>query len=299
MTLIRRTSIVALALLIGASLAPAVASAAQDDPSPADELRKELKYINDGIPRLKLSNDDVVAYLDSFAKQYVALDAADKDTAKLRSGIRKVMLKALRTTYVRKEVNQRADVNIRAAVHLGTLAATFDKSARASVFKAGMTAITKMKKAKYELRPARIEAVAAMLAQTHASRAITYISKEHLRTDNTKVEFTIAGLKALRLIESFTSSERFDLFMTLKLKYEGVESTAEQSSSSANVRSKKELWDQIRTHVIANMQTLARTPKSKKGVALQTMQEFQEWFRDHKSAKGEPWVLPKTAAATK
>lgn len=300
MTILRRTSIALLALLIGASLAPAVASAAKEDSSPTAELRKELKFVKDQLKDRRAHNDEIIAYLGAFAKAYGELEDDAKDTASLKADIRAILLRVMKYDLVRKEQNLRSAANIRAAQILGDLAPGMETKYRR---KLGGSAITEFKRLKdvkkYEPSEDRIEIVAALAARMDGAAALKYFRKKQLRTDNADVQYTVAALKAMLLVDELSSRTRYDLFDYMLARYAGTEATAEQSATDSATQAAKRFWDEARTHVIAVMQRLARTPMDEKQVALKTMGEFQTWFRQHKNPRGEPWVLPKTTAVTK
>ncbi len=200
---------------------------------------------------------------------------------------------------MRKEQNLRSAANVRAASILSGMAAGMETKYRRKIGDAALIEFKRLKDVKkYEPREERIEAIAALAARMDGAAALKHFRKKQLRTDNADVQYTVAALKAMLLVDELSSRTRYDLFDYMLARYAGTEATAQQSATDSATQAAKRVWDEARTHVIAVMQPLARTPVNEKNVALKTMGEFQTWFRAHKSPKGEPWVLPKTAAVT-
>jgi hypothetical protein len=93
-------------------------------------------------------------------------------------------------------------------------------------------------------------------------------------------------------LEKIPGALRYAIVKKMMQLYPATETVARQSSSDPAIRSTRRFWDRIRTGAIRAAQHLSGTPRNAEGEALATMQEFANWFRDHKNARKAPWVDP-------
>ncbi|MDJ0975061.1 MAG: hypothetical protein QNJ98_11415 [Planctomycetota bacterium] len=277
-----------LVALVGVTTAPSVADAGQAGPAELETLKVELKHLKKQLGTRKALNEELIEYLRVAAKAYPELDA--KADAAIRREILDLLRKGLRLKHVKQDVNTRLEVNVATAGFLGKLAPALDAKERTKLATYVERQLDELPKARFEVESEHIEALANLLGHIGEARSLSFLQREYLRTETKLVPYIVAAMKAMLLFEDVKPAKRFELVDRASRLYAPLETAAETSSTSSAVRSKKQTWDQIRTHVIAMMQKMARTPVNEKGEALSTVKEFQRWLRENDDYRRAPWT---------
>jgi len=282
-------------LLLGASLMPAVAQAGQVDPTSIETVREELAFLKKQLGTRRADNEELIEYLNAAAKAYPTLTGEGSE--KLQAEIRAALLKGTSVWKLHKEHNARLPVNLRAAELLGEIAPKLESRARQRLAGTVEKHLKQLDNARYEVEAEQIESLANLLARIGEERSIKFLMHEFMRTEDRSLPYMVAMLKAVPLFERVSASGRHELVKRAIRLYAPLETAAETSTTDPVVISKGRTWDQIRTHVIKMMQAMARTPLDKQQQALNTVHQFQTWFRRHENPRRAPWVLPKAKAA--
>lgn len=282
-----------LVAVLGVTPVPSVADAGQAGPAELETLKTELLHLKRQLGTRKAHNDELIEYLRVAAKAHPELDA--KRDATLRKQVLDLLKKGLRIAYVKQDRNVRLPVIVAAAEHLGAIAPALDKSAKTRLAVYVERQLDLLRRARHEVEAEHIEALATLLGRIGAPRSLAFLEREYLRTETRLVPYIIAAMKAMRRFEDVAPARRFELVDRAVRLYAPLETAAETSVNTPGNRSKKQTWDQIRTHVIAMLQSMARTPMNEKGEALITVHEFQRWLRDHDDPRRAPWVVDSPA----
>jgi hypothetical protein len=290
--------------LIGLTAGPAPAAQGPEGTDLAT-ARKSVDGLASALKSSRTKTNDLLAALDATAEQYHALDAAADPASddarlrrlasKIRAAAEKLFLKALHTRKVnaRKDprLNEREVVNVRAAA---VLAATGNAKLYRDVRKIIEGALTD---AKHDVGQELWDAAFDAAVKLGGVEALEWIAAEYIHTRSSpayEVDRLVAAHKTFLL---FTAADlpgklRHHVVDHLVRIYASTESTAKRSSTDPQVVSTRRLWDRIRTVVITVVQRYAGTPRDDRGVALATMVDLREWFRDHKSLRDPVWDDP-------
>ncbi len=285
-----------LVLVVGITLAPAAADAAgQADPAEIEVLKKELVHLKKQLGSKRADNAELIEYMTAAAKAYGELDP--KRHAALRKQVYDLLLRGMRFWKLKQTENVRTPVNIQAATLFGELVPKLDKKTKAKLARTTERLLDELPKARYDVENEHIEALANLLARIGDARSMAFLTREYLRTDRKLIPYIIAAMKATQRFETVAPKTRYELVDRSVVLYAPLETAAETSSKTPATQSKKATWDEIRTHVIAMMQKMARTPVNEKGEALNTVHEFQVWIRHNDNPRRAPWVVEETKAA--
>ena len=153
---------------------------------------------------------------------------------------------------------------------------------------------TSIFKAKFEVPMQLLEEAFAGLGKIGEEASLDWMVKEFTHANKSpraKVDQLIAAHKAMILFdrEKIPGSLRYKLVSEMVKTYSGIESQASQSSTDKNVQAAKVFWDRIKNDAIKAVQYFSFDPKNEDEEVLATMLEFQDWFRDHKNPKRDPW----------
>jgi len=323
-----RTLLTLLVLTAAFALGPATALAEDAVPVPLETAQSELDILAAKLKSKRSINEEITAALDAVSNAYhnleapvapelkevpdgapeeeaaaikaenkkledaykVALGKFERDQAKFRKDAEKLFLKAFKLQLIHKqtETNRRDDVNIEAAQVLGRtgsakIAAQMQKALETSVFKA-----------KFEVSMQFLEEAFAALGKIGDMDSLAWMVKEFThgnKSPRAKVDQLIAAHKAMILFdrEQVPGALRYKLVQEMVKTYGGIEAQASQSSTDKNVQAAKVFWDRIKNDAIKAVQYFSFDPKNEDEEVLATMMEFQDWFRDHKNPKREPW----------
>lgn len=297
-----------LALLLGAGIGLETAEAVDMESANADldQLKKSMK------PRA--TNDDLDQYLGAVftafkspdepekpaddaseeeKKAYATAKAKnDKLVAKFRSDAQKAVLKVLTLVKIKNETNLRDDVNTKAATILGDMAPYLDKKGRKDLSKKIMQTIEKkMTKVKgYDISTDTLDAAFAALGKLNDPASLAWMAKNYTHANDNRKEYLIAAHKAMVLFTGIPGKLRQEVCAAMVKTYAGVESQAQQVSADPKITAKKDFWDAIKTYSIPVLQYFANKPEDEEGVPMAEVKQFQDFMRDHRSLKKEPWV---------
>lgn len=271
-----------------------------------DQLKKSMK------PRA--TNDDLDQYLDAVftayktpdepekpaddasdeeKKAYAAAKAKnDKLVAKYRASAQKQILKVLTLVKIKNETNLRGDVNTKAATILGEMGPFLDAKGRKDLSKKIMQAIEKkMTKVKgYDINTDTLDATFAALGKLNDPGSLAWMAKNYTHANDNRKEYLIAAHKAMVLFTSVPGKLRQEVCAAMVKTYAGVESQAQQVSADPKITAKKDFWDAIKTYSIPVLQYFASQPEDEEGVPMAEVKQFQQFMRDHRSLKKEPWA---------
>lgn len=336
MTLRVRILTLALPVFVAAMLvAPASSAWAEDvEPVPLPRAMEALGRLEKSLKSSKAINEQLIANLEEVAEAYHNLEAPPKpeleaigedlgeeeakalqatndkrmkawETAngkflagqkKFRRDAQKVIVKALKLTKVHKptETNQRDDVNIKAAEILGK---TGDPDVSSQIIKALETGPFKAKG--YLVPELLLETAFGALGQLGATESLEWMLDNFVHTNNDKdrVNQLVAAHKAMILFPDVPGKLRYAIVEEMVKTYSGTESQAIQNSNDVKVQAAKQFWDRIKNDAIKAVQVMSKEPTDDEGQVLATMKEFQQWFRDHKNARKEPWTDPEPKEA--
>jgi hypothetical protein len=265
----------------------------------------------------KATNEDLISALDAVAKAYKALkgpdplpegadDAAKKaydeamkkfeaDAKKFRDSAEDGMLKALKLQRVEDETNKREEVNVRAATLLG-------QTGNSKLSNDIITIIDKtLGKVDYQVTTILWEAAFGALGRLNDPKSLEWIRDTHIHTNNLpgQVDQLVAGFKAMTLFQDVDGTLRHSVVEEMIRAYSATELQAERNSTDKAVQAAKQFWDRIKTDAVRAVQVLAGEPQNAEGQALASMKEFQDWFRDHKNPKKEPWTKKEKEKASR
>lgn len=315
-------------LLLALVPGPAPAAADDAVAVPLDTAQSELDILEAKLKSSKSVNEEITAALDAVSRAYHNLEAPappelkeipadateeekkaieaenkkaqeeyesaknkfEREAETYRGDAEKLFLKALKLQKIHRqsERNIRDDVNIKAAQVLGMtgnpkLSSQIQRVMESTIFKA-----------KYEVPQQLLEECFAALAKLGDQDSLEWMAKEFTHTKSSPravVDQLIAAHKAMILFDrdKVDGSLRYKLVSEMIKSYAGTESLASQSSTDKNVQAAKVFWDRIKNDAIKVVQYFSYEPKNDKDEVLATMEEFQEWFREHKNPRHEPW----------
>jgi len=308
---------------------PAPAQAEDAVAVPLETAQSELEILDAKLKSSKAINEEITAALGAVSDAYrnleeppppqlkeIPADASEEDQKAIeaenkkaqdeydvekgrfdraaetyRKEAEKLFLKALKLQKIHRqsERNIRDDVNIKAAQVLGMtgnpkLSSQIQKALETTIFKA-----------KYEVPQQLLEEAFAALGKLGDKDSLEWMTKEFTHSKSSPravVDQLIAAHKAMILFDrdKVDGSLRYKLVSEMIKTYSGTESLASQSSTDKNVQAAKVFWDRIKNDAIRVVQYFSKEPKNENEEVLATMEEFQEWFRDHKNPKREPWT---------
>lgn len=335
MRLLPRFPILVSGLVLATLVASPATAWAEDKAEPVayEEAVRDLATLGGYLKDRKAINDQINQYLELVARAYVNLkrpdkpadDAGedakaayksvkakfDKDAADFRKKAEKLFFKAFGLQRVKKDTNQRDDVNTRAAQVIAGLGKAYgmDKAgakARAAISKKLRGAMEKLKKIKYDLNTDTLGAAFMALGQLGSIGSLEWMLDEYSHTKENEQDWLVAAHTAIVQFpttqakgtelgrEWATGKLRFAVIESFIKSYASVESAANRSSADAKDRAKKRFWDNIKNVTIPVMQHFAGAPMdADSGEALATMNEFEKWFRKHKNVRKDPWADPK------
>ncbi len=309
--------------------APA-AMAAVDQGPPVDpaEAGKDLDQLSSDIKSKKITNEDLLQYLDVAFKAYynfakpekpadiaddadeeakaahaaamkdykAALDKVEKQEADHAKKAEKLFFKALTLQKIRAETNIRDDVCIRAAKILGDIAQlkviADDEKKRKKLSDKIAKALDGLRKAKYQVSTDHLEMAFAAIGKLNHPAGLKWMLDNFVHTKNSpnEVDRLIAAHKAMVLFTNVPGKTRYAVTEEFIKIYQATENTASQNTTDTKVQATKEFWDKIRVDAIKVVQHYAGEPTDADGQAYSTMAGFKDWFRDHKKANKPPWV---------
>lgn len=321
----RMTLLVLIATLV---LGPPAVLAEEAVPVPLETAESELDILSSKLKSSKSINEEITAALDAVSNAYhnleqpakpvlkeipdgtpeeeakaieeeneklqdayeTALKKFERDDERFKKDAEKLFLKALKLQKIHRasERNIRDDVNIKAAQVLGQtgnpkVASKIEQTLEKSIFKA-----------KYEVPMQLLEEAFAALGAIGDEDSLEWMVKEFThakKSPRALVDQLIAAHKAMILFdrEKVDGDIRYDLVAEMVKTYSGIESQASQSSTDKNVQAAKVFWDRIKNDAIKAVQYFSFDPRNEDEEVLATMAEFQDWFRDHKNKRREPW----------
>ncbi len=279
-------------LLILGGFNTLAAFAKQAAPEELVEAHEDLAQLKRMLGTKKSKSHELVAYVTVVRTAHENAEGPERDVASFRRAAEAQLVRALTKARVRNDRNQLTDVNIAAAKALTKLAPTLDDKVRAGLAKKVRRAVEGLHDARYEVDPERIEVTFVAAARLGDVRTLAWLLDEYSHTKNNEAAFLVAAHQAMVLFpaEQVPGTQRHAIVKKFKERYSGVESLAKQNTNTPAARAAKRLWDRIRTHVVKVLQHFSGTPTNESGVALSTVDEFERWFREHKSARKAPWV---------
>jgi hypothetical protein len=193
------------------------------------------------------------------------------------------------------EIGRDTDRNIREPVNIlasRTLAAT-----RNPDLAEGMQRVLEREilDAKHDVSSGLLEEAFANLARLGNHETLEWLVDDFTHTRSTPqsaVEQLRAAHKAILLFKpkKVPGDLRYEVVEQFVRAYSGVESVAEQSSADASAARARIFWNQIRNEVIRILQQFAGAPTDARGAVFGRVEDFQNWFREHKNPRKAPWV---------
>lgn len=316
-----------LALSCNGAFAEQPAAAPATQPTVAlSEAAMDLERLEAALKNKKSINDEINQYLDLVAGHFAriappeapaalaadadeetkathaaavaehdkAVQKFDRDLAAYRDRVVKAIFRAFKTTDVKKETNLRDEVNRKAAQSLGALTAAWPGEdglkQREDVSRDLRKSIDELHKAKWNLSTDVLGEAFGAVGSLNTPQGLAWMMKEYTHAKNNEVIWLVAAHKAMVKFTEVEGSVRYELVELFVRTYAGVESAAEKSSSDPKDQSKKRFWDDIKTATIPVVQYFSGNPTNEENVALATMREFEDWFRDHKNPRKAPWT---------
>ena len=305
----------ALTVLILPTSAAAKVEKKSDEPAVGyEDAVKDLNELKGLIKSKKSKNDEIVTYLDLLGKAYVNLkkpatieDDADeeakkafksamasfeKNAGKFRSDAEKLLTKSLKLVKTKGSINERNDVNIKAAQVLGSLAPALEEKGRKSLSKSIRAIVEKnFQKAKHDMDTDLLNATFGALGELKDIDSLDWMAENFTHSNEVEKEFLIAAQSAMR---KFAANEvpgkvRYAICKQMITTYAGVEAQAEQNSSDQKVQAKKRFWDDIKTYTIPAVQHFTNNPVDEEDEPIATMAGFQKWWRKHKRPGDVVW----------
>jgi hypothetical protein len=295
--------------------APAAPAPVKGEPVRLKDALAELGRLKDYLRTRKADPEDVKGSLDAVAKAYhnlaknlvtgpdgATVEQDDASFAKAKEAFwgeaEDLFVKALE--YVRVKPNTQNnvydDVNVKAAQILGLLGATNPKAPARISKKIVDTLETKVFKAKDHTPPTALydETFKAIALLNDHKTGLFYVQEEWIKYSATAPDPDIikAAYESLAHFKNVPGLKRYEIVDKTVRTFTGVETAAERQSD-AKERLQKQVWDKIKGPVIKVLQDYALQPKNAKGALLNTVGEFQNWFRDNDNPKKAPWVDPK------
>jgi len=289
----RLTPILVAALLGLSLLTPPVLGAELD----LEEADLRLAHLKDQLSSSKSLNDDLLDALDQVEASALGLQRdvtpeTEKAFAKWRTAAEKAYLKAfvlVKPDRRAKDRNLRDEVNLRAAQIIG-------RTGNVALWKDVKRGLeTRHFKAKHRVPQELLEGAFDAIAALGDPKALAWMADEFIHTNSSPqkaVDRLVAAQRAMVKfpLERLSGAQRHAVFKKLVTLYPATETVARQNSNTAAAQSTRRFWDRIRTGVIRAAQHFSGMPRNEDGEALATMQEFSEWFRDHKDARRAPWT---------
>jgi hypothetical protein len=286
-------------------------------------LDTDLKELEKALKNGKSNNDQIEQYLDevanglksmapppapeplpadaneeqkaAHAKKQAEHDklvaAYEKGLPKAKKDVLDAMLDALTLVKVQNGVNQRDQVNLKAAARIAEVAELLDEKGRKDLTKDLIKAVDALGKRKDPtVNSDVLAATFATMAKTGDLSGLQWMADNFLHTKDNEKDSLVAAHKAMILYKNVPGKMRYAICDEMIKQYSSVESQAEQSSPDAAIQAKKRFWDAIKTDTIPCVQYFAGQPKDAEGRALAKMAEFQSWWRDVKNPNKAPWV---------
>jgi hypothetical protein len=279
-----------LASCLSTLLLAVLAPMAQAAPVTLEQATTDLDMLEDMLDSRDATHDDIKAWMLVAADNYKAVEGDARKVEDFREDVIDQILEALRETDIQDQRNERESVNIKAAEVLKDLGPILAPKVKKRLWKKIRRVINRLHDAKrYEPGIARIEATFTALAHTGEHDALRWLLDDYVHAKKNEVHFLIAAHKAMQLFKNVPGSLRYEIVDEFIDRYAGIEALAVQSSADPAIVSKKVFWDKIRVHTIATIQYYAGFPKTEDGVAINTMQGFQKWFRGVKNVRRAPW----------
>ena len=260
------------------------------------EAQTRLERLADVLGSSRSRSEDQLDALNRVEASYLGLlpgmaGEQAAELAKWRKQAEKLYLKAFALVKLDRpnERNDRADVNVRAAEIIG-------RTGNVALWKdVRRTLRTRVFRAKYDTSQPVLDAAFDAIAALGDPDALAWMADEFIHTNSSPekvVDRLVAAQQAFVKfpLENLPGRLRHAIVTKMMQLYPATETVAAQSSSEAGILSTRRFWDRIRTGAIRAAQHLSGTPRNAEGEALATMHEFSGWFRDHKSARGAPWV---------
>jgi hypothetical protein len=281
---------------------PAPTPADQGTPSPAGELLKvaweELERLKALLKNNRSINEELIYALDVVAGYYTRPPPNDRrlileaDLAKVareegwprdylaqvqsyRRAVETTLRKALVLEKVHRstERNMRSDINIRAALILG-------QTKNPALAKPLQNALERnILKAKHHVPEQLLDACFGSIASIGTQKSFEWMVKEFTHTKDSptrQLDALVSAHRAMLRFEDVPGKSRHRATRQLVKMYAG--STDEQ------------IWQRIGTGVIQLLQHLTGKPKDQDDVLLNTMEQFTNWFRKHKSSSNPVWA---------
>ncbi len=278
------------------------------------DAMNDLNELKGLIKKKKSKNDEIITYLDLLGKAYgnlqkpeapaedadeefkkvykKAMGDYEKDAAKFRGDAVKQLKSALKLTKVKGSVNERNDVNIKAAQVLGSLAPTLDEKGRKSISKTVRTTIEKsFQKAKHDMDTDLLNAAFGALGSLGDIDSLMWMADNFTHSNEVEKEFLIAAQSAMRKYpaKDVPGKVRYAICKQMITTYAGVEAQAEQNSTDQKVQAKKRFWDDIKTYTIPAVQHFTNNPLDEEDEPIASMAGFQKWWRAHKRPGDAVW----------
>jgi hypothetical protein len=283
-------------LLVGGLAAPAGATDLATAAADLERFEKEMKS-------RKTTNDDLLASINALSQAYQTLAPADgappaelKAIEKFKSDVEKALLKAVALEKLEgnedNATNIRMDVNIAAA---RAVAAT----GNAELAKDLQGVLEKrIFNAKYNVAALVFDEVFLALAKLNDHDVLAWMLDQFTHTKASpaiEVDKLVAAHKAMVAFTNVPGKLRIEIVKQMSKIYAPVERSASTQSTDPKVQSAKQFWDKVKIGAIRVAQYFALEPKNADGVALATMVEFEDWFRDNDNPRKAPWTDPEPA----
>ena len=299
--------------------APAFAEA-KDMPKAVEGITamNDLTSLETFVKKKKSTDDDINGFLNSVAEAYnniekpekPADDASEEEkkvyaTALKRHGAQqaefnkkaeKIILKCFNLVKLSrdKESNLRSDVNRTAALVISNLAPRMTEDQREKFSAKLIKSLDGLAKAKYKVNADALEAGFAALGHMKLIKSLEWMADEFIHTKNSDDQIVrlIAAHKAMVMFPHADTPGklRYAIVKEMVKTYSGTETQSEQTTNDKNVQAAKAFWDRVRVDAIKVLQHFAgETAQTEDGQVFNRVNDFEAWFREHKSAKKAPW----------
>ena len=247
-------------------------------------------YLNFARPEKPTSRSLVEQHI--YARDLERIQKSESSHAKK---VEKLLFKAMALEQIdHAETNVRDDVCFRAATILGEIArrplVVSDAKKRRDLTKKTTRLLDGMRKAKYEVGTARLDATFAAVARLNHEFGLEWLRDNFVHTKSRphEVDRLIAAHKALVLFTRVPGKTRYAVTSEFIKIYLAPESAATHSDSQRH-QTYKAFWDRVRPSAIRVVQHYAGNPVGADGRPLDTIEGFQDWFRDHKRRDDPVW----------
>jgi hypothetical protein len=295
-------------------------SEAKEAPKAVDGITamNDLTSLEGFIKKKKSTDDDINGFLNSVsdafnnivAPEKPADDASEEEKkiyatavkrheslqAEFNKKAEKAILKCFDLVKLSrdKETNLRADVNRQAAVVISNLSPRMTEDQRDSFSTKLMKSLDGLAKAKYTVNADALEAGFAALGKMRMEKSLEWMAENFIHTKNQSKEIDrlIAAHKAMVMFPHAETPGklRYEIVKEMIKTYSGTETQAEQTTNDKNVQAAKAFWDRVRVDAIKVMQHFAgETAQTAEGQVFNRVNDFEAWFREHKSVKKAPW----------